>query len=103
MASIGIALAGDSHHTPEELIQDADVAMYRAKQKGGHRHAIFDRNMEVQITSQQERERELRDLVARREFVFWYQPIYRLATGRLQGFEALLRKKNSEGALESFS
>jgi len=102
MTSLGIALAGDDHQTPEEVIQDADVAMYRAKQDGGHRYAIFDRHMEVQVTSQQELERELRDLVASRDFVYWYQPIYRLSNGRLEGFESLLRRKMPTGALESF-
>jgi Amt family ammonium transporter len=101
-ASIGIALAGDNRQTPDELIQDADMAMYRAKQEGGHRYAIFDRHMEVQVTSQQERERELRDLVARRDYAYWYQPIYRLADGRLEGFESLLRHKTEAGAMESF-
>jgi diguanylate cyclase (GGDEF)-like protein/PAS domain S-box-containing protein len=102
LASVGIALANDDHHTPEEVIMDADVAMYRAKQEGGHRYAIFDRHMEVQVSSQQERERELRDLVANRDFVYWYQPIYRLANGKLEGFESLLRRKMPTGALESF-
>ncbi len=102
MTSLGIALAGDDHQTPEEVIQDADVAMYRAKQDGGHRYAIFDRHMEVQVTNQQELERELRDLVANRDFVYWYQPIYRLSNGRLEGFESLLRRKMPTGALESF-
>jgi Amt family ammonium transporter len=103
LASIGIAMAGDQHHLPDELIQEADLAMYRAKQEGGHRYAIFDRHMEVQVTSQQERERELRDLVAKHDFVYWYQPIYRLANGRLEGFEALLRRKTPAGSMESFS
>lgn len=102
VASVGIALAHDDHRTPEELIIDADVAMYRAKQEGGHRYAIFDRHMEVQISSQQERERELRAVVTNREFVYWYQPIYWLADGRLEGFESLLRRKMPSGALESF-
>jgi Amt family ammonium transporter len=101
LASIGIAVAAD-HLTPDELIQDADVAMYRAKQEGGHRFAIFDRHMEVQVTSQQAREQELRDLVTKREFVYWYQPIYRLADGRLEGFESLMRRKTPTGGVESF-
>jgi Amt family ammonium transporter len=103
LASVGIALATDQHRNADELIQEADLAMYRAKQEGGHRHAIFDRHLEVQVTSQQERERELRDLVARHDFVYWYQPIYRLATGRLEAFESLLRRKNASGAVESLS
>jgi EAL domain-containing protein (putative c-di-GMP-specific phosphodiesterase class I) len=58
--------------------------------------------MEVQVTSQQEREQELRDLVTKREFVYWYQPIYRLADGRLEGFESLMRRKMPTGGVESF-
>jgi len=100
--SIGIALAGEEHQNAERLIQDADTAMYRAKQQGGRGFAIFDAHMEIEVSSVQERERELRDLVARRAFAWWYQPIYHLATGRLQGFETLLRKPNSAGAMESF-
>jgi len=101
-ASIGIALAGEEHANAERLIQDADTAMYRAKQQGGRGYAIFDTHMEVEVSSVQERERELRDLVARRALAWWYQPIYHLATGRLEGFETLLRKPNSAGAMESF-
>jgi len=101
-ASIGIALAGEEHLNAERLIQDADTAMYRAKQQGGHGYAIFDTHMEVEVSSIQERERELRDLVARRAFAWWYQPIYRLATGRLEGFECLLRKPSPAGSMESF-
>lgn len=102
-ASIGIALAGEQHQTADELIQEADLAMYRAKQEGGHRYAIFDRHMEVQVSSQQERERELRELVVNHDLVYWYQPIYRLANGHLEGFEALIRRKTAAGAVESFN
>jgi EAL domain-containing protein (putative c-di-GMP-specific phosphodiesterase class I) len=89
-------------HLPEQIIRDADVAMYRAKQEGGNRYAVFDRRMEVQVSTEQDRERELRELVASHEFVYWYQPIYRLANGRLEGFEMLLRRKTASGAVESF-
>lgn len=101
-ASIGIALAGEKHQTPDELIQEADLAMYRAKQDGGHRYTIFDRHMEVQVTSQQQRERELREMVVNHDLVYWYQPIYRLANGRLEGFESLIQRKTAAGAVESF-
>ncbi|HEY3706219.1 MAG TPA: EAL domain-containing protein [Terracidiphilus sp.] len=100
-SSIGIAMAEDVH-LPEQIIRDADVAMYRAKQEGGNRYAVFDRRMEVQVSTEQDRERELRELVASHEFVYWYQPIYRLANGRLEGFEMLLRRKTASGAVESF-
>lgn len=100
--SIGAALAGDRHEAPDQLIRDADVAMYQAKQEGGHRYAIFDRPMEVHVSSKQERESELRRVISGREYEFRYQPIFRLATGRVEGFEALLRRRLPDGTLESF-
>ena len=87
-ASIGAAMAGPDHTAPELLIRDADFAMYRAKQAGGGRYEIFDKHLEVCVTSQQERERELRTALDKRLFAFRYQPIYRLATGKLEGFES---------------
>ena len=101
-ASLGVALCGEDHRVPEQLVRDADFAMYRAKQQGGHRFEIFDRYMQVHISSQQERERELRRVLDKREYAIWYQPFYRLETGRLEGFEALLRRRRSSGAFESF-
>ncbi|HWG19917.1 MAG TPA: EAL domain-containing protein [Terracidiphilus sp.] len=101
-ASIGIAMAGDDHPSAEQLIQDADAAMYRAKQEGGHRYMVFDRHMEVHASILQEKERELRDMVSRHDFSLWYQPIYRLATGRLEGFESLLRWRTAGGSVASF-
>ena len=62
--------------------------MYRAKQSGGGRYEIFDKHLEVCVTSQQERERELRYGLDKRLFEFLYQPIYRLHDGRLEGFES---------------
>lgn len=100
--SIGAALAAEHHETPDQLIRDADLAMYRAKQDGGHRFAIFDRPLEAHVSSQQERELELRRVVSKREYEFRYQPIFRLATGHVEGFEALLRWRRPDGSLESF-
>lgn len=100
--SIGAALATEHHETADQLIRDADLAMYRAKQDGGHRYAIFDRPLEAQVSSQQERESELRRVVSRREYEFRYQPIFRLATGQVEAFEALLRWRRPDGTLESF-
>lgn len=100
--SIGAALAADHHDCPEQLIRDADLAMYRAKREGGHRLAIFDRPLEAHVSSQQERETELRRVVSGREYEFRYQPIFRLANGHVEGFEALLRWRRQDGSLESF-
>jgi Amt family ammonium transporter len=99
VASIGVAMAGPDHTAPELLIRDADFAMYRAKQDGGARIEIFDRHLEVQVSSQQERERELRAALNNRQFAMWYQPIYRLVNGKLEGFEALLRWRRSNGEI----
>jgi diguanylate cyclase (GGDEF)-like protein len=101
-ASIGVAMAGPDHTAPELLVRDADFAMYTAKQAGGGRYEIFDKQMEGHVSSQQEREREIRNVVERREFEVWYQPIYRLLTGKLEGFESLLRWRRADGSVDSF-
>jgi diguanylate cyclase (GGDEF)-like protein/PAS domain S-box-containing protein len=102
-ASIGAAMAGPDHTAAEMLIRDADFAMYRAKQSGGGRYEVFDKHLEVCVTSQQERERELRTALDKRQFAFRYQPIYRLASGKLEGFESLLCLRRADGTIESFS
>ena len=102
-ASIGVAMAGPDHTGPESLVRDADYAMYRAKQEGGGRYEIFDKHLEVRVSSQQERERELRSVLSKRQFEIWYQPIYRLDSGKLVGFESLLRWRRADGTADSFS
>ena len=101
-ASIGVAMASSDHAAPELLVRDADYAMYSAKQEGGGRYEIFDKHLEVHFTSQQDRERELRHVLDQRQFEFWYQPIFRLQSGRLEGFESLLRWRRSDGSVDSF-
>ena len=100
--SIGAAMAGAEHDDADQLVRDADMAMYRAKQEGGHRFAIYDAPLEANVSSRQERETELRRVVSAREFELRYQPIFRLATGHVEGFEALLRWRRADGTLESF-
>src|SRR5208282_5667889 len=99
-ASIGAAMAGPDHTASEMLIRDADFAMYRAKQSGGGRYEVFDKHLEVCVTSQQERERELRIALEKRQFTFLYQPIYRLTNGKLEGFESLLCLRRADGSIE---
>jgi Amt family ammonium transporter len=101
-ASIGVAMAGPDHTSPELLIRDADFAMYSAKQAGGGRYQIFDVHMEGHVSNQQELERELRSVVENRQLEVWFQPIYRLQTGKLDAFEALLRWRRSDGSVDSF-
>lgn len=101
-ASIGVAMAGPDHVAPELILRDADFAMYRAKQDGGGRFEIFDKTLKLQVTHQQERERELRQALDKREFEIWYQPIFRLQGGKLEGFESQLRWRREDGSVESF-
>ncbi len=101
-ASIGAAMASPEHTTAEMLLRDADFALYRAKQAGRGRYEIFDKHLEVFVNSQQERERELRSAVEKRQFVFEYEPIYRLADGKLEGFESFLRLRRADGTVENF-
>jgi Amt family ammonium transporter len=102
-ASIGVAIAGPDHAVPELLIRDADFAMYRAKQDGGGRFDIFDKQLEVHVASLQERERELRQVLEKRLFEIWYQPIFRLQTGKLEGFESVLCWRREDGSVASLS
>ncbi len=100
--SIGAALAGPEHTSPDLLIRDADFAMYRAKQSGGGRYEIFDKHLEITITNQQERERELRYRLEKRLLEFRYQPIFRLQSRMVLGFECQLRWRGPEGAVDRF-
>lgn len=101
-ASIGVALAGPDHVAPELLIRDADFAMYRAKQDGGGKFEVFDKSLQVHAINRRERERELRNLLDTRCYEVWYQPIYRLSTGKVEGFESMLRWRKQDGSVESF-
>lgn len=90
-ASIGIALPGPHYQQPEELLRDADAAMYRAKDEGRHRAAVFDDRLRREVLSLLEMEGDLRRALSRNEFVPFYQPIVALDDGRTVGYEALLR------------
>ena len=101
-ASIGAAMAGPDHTSADLLLRDADFAMYRAKQAGGARYEIYDKHLEVYVTSHRERERELHSAVSKRQFVFQFQPMYRLASGMLEGFESILNLRRADGSLDTF-
>lgn len=98
--SIGIANGSGGSHTPEELIRDADTAMYRAKTEGKAQYRVFDRAMHDKAVARLQLEADLRRAMARDnlddEFHIVYQPVIRLKDGRLEGFEALLRWDNPE-------
>lgn len=90
-ASIGIALKDEKYRMPEEILRDADIAMYRAKSAGKARHEIFNHEMHEQVNKRLRLETELRLALERGEFRVFYQPIMHLTTNRLIGFESLVR------------
>jgi len=90
-ASLGIAVADGSNATPEALVRDADVAMYRAKARGGGFHETFDADLRRQALKRMDTESALRRGTALREFIVHYQPEVHLATDRVVGVEALVR------------
>jgi diguanylate cyclase (GGDEF)-like protein/PAS domain S-box-containing protein len=94
-ASIGIAIYNPSYQSPEELLRDADTAMYSAKALGKGRYEIFDANMRANTIARLQLETELRRGLERREFENYYQVIVSLTTGRIWGFEALVRWRHS--------
>ena len=94
--SIGIALAAEHYKHPEELLRDADSAMYRAKADGRHRYAVFDEGLRREAVSLLEVENDLRRGLTRDEFVAYYQPVVNLADGSVAGYEALMRWRHPQ-------
>jgi diguanylate cyclase (GGDEF)-like protein len=95
-ASIGIALARPDA-APEDIVRDADVAMYRAKADGSGGHAVFDAAMHAQVLRRLDMEGELRRAIEARSLQVAYQPIVQTASGRIAGFEALCRWPDARG------
>src|SRR5258708_5288899 len=89
--SIGIALSNSSYEQPEEILRDADTAMYRAKSLGKARYEVFDADMRASLMARLQLETDLRRALERGEFRNFYQPIVALVSGEIAGFEALSR------------
>lgn len=89
--SIGIAIAGADYRTADEVLHDADVALYRAKDAGRNRFVLFDDAMHQSAMDVLDLEQALRDALLRDEFEPWFQPIVRLDDESVVGYEALLR------------
>ncbi|HEX8719961.1 MAG TPA: EAL domain-containing protein [Pyrinomonadaceae bacterium] len=90
-ASVGIAPSTTGYERPDDILRDADTAMYRAKSLGKSRHEVFDKEMHTRAVNLLNLETDLRRALDRREFSVYYQPIVSLEAGAVQGFEALLR------------
>ena len=97
--SIGIAMGAPSYGHSEELLRDADTAMYRAKSSGKACHVIFEPRMRDQATSRLRLDTELRRAIEHNQLKLVYQPVVALETGRLSGFEALLRWQRADGEI----
>jgi len=89
-ASVGVALTS-AEVSAEDLIRNADIAMYRAKNNGKSCCELFDSNMHAQVMTRLQMEADLRRALERQEFRLYYQPVVALATGAVEGFEALVR------------
>jgi diguanylate cyclase (GGDEF)-like protein/PAS domain S-box-containing protein len=90
-ASIGIAVLTPEYERPEDLLRDADTAMYRAKSMGPACHVMFNHGMHQFVMARLQLETDLRRALERGQLQVWYQPFIDLRTGEVSGFEALLR------------
>jgi diguanylate cyclase (GGDEF)-like protein/PAS domain S-box-containing protein len=90
-ASIGIAMSTSNYSRAEDILRDAETAMYRAKAQGGSQAVVFDQAMHAHALERLTLESDLRQAVERQEFVVHYQPVVSLADGSVTGFEALVR------------
>ena len=103
-ASIGIALSSTGYDRPEDILRDADTAMYRAKENGKGRYEVFDKDMHAKAVSRLRLERDLREAVDNNQFCVHYQPIVNLCSGKISGFEALVRWNHPvDGVISPYS
>jgi diguanylate cyclase (GGDEF)-like protein len=100
-ASIGIALSPGDGMTSGELMRNADLALYRAKEDGGGVHRFFEREMDRQAQKRRDMELDLRRAFANGEFELHYQPLVDIATDRICGFESLLRWRHPDKGMIS--
>ncbi len=100
-ASIGIASSRTSYNRPEDILRDADIAMYRAKLLGKSRYEIFNTDMHLQAVARLQLENELRRAIELQELRVYYQPLVSLSTGTIVGFEALVRWQHPQRGLLS--
>ncbi len=98
-ASIGVALSRESGSLPEEIIRDADTAMYRAKRNGRAQHAVFDPEMHRETLRRLEIEQDLRVAIETGRLRLQFQPQFRLSSSRVIGLEALVRWQHEEKGL----
>ena len=97
--SVGITTSNGEHKSAQELLREANTAMYRAKRSGKDRLAVFNQEMQAEAMARLRLENDLRRAIKNNEFELWYQPIVTLELGQLTGFEALIRWLHPERGL----
>ncbi len=90
-ASIGVVIIDEADLSANELLRDADAALYHAKSKGRNRHEYFDQEMRKRVVQRVQLGNELREAIRQDQFEVYYQPIVDIAAGNLHSFEALIR------------
>lgn len=98
-ASIGIVLGRPDYQRPEQMLRDADTAMYRAKAAGKGKHVVFDEQMHAEARQRFDLQSDMRGALERGEFRIHYQPVVSLRDGRWLGCEALLRWQHPKRGL----
>ncbi len=98
-ASIGITFSTTGYNSAEDVLRDADIAMYRAKSQGTAHYEIFNTDMHAQAIALLQLETDLRLGIERQEFRLQYQPIVLLESGKIAGFEALIRWQHPQKGL----
>ncbi|MGN6692068.1 MAG: putative bifunctional diguanylate cyclase/phosphodiesterase, partial [Sphingopyxis sp.] len=98
-ASLGISLATDASMMMETMVRQADIAMYHCKDEGRNRHIWFEHGMEMAVQVRNQIESGIRDGMPRGEFIPYFEPQVDIATGRLVGFEMLMRWESREYGL----
>ncbi len=100
-ASIGIVLTTNKYHSSEAILRDADIAMYRAKERGKARYQVFNRSLHDMVSKAMQLENELREAIHNKELILYYQPIVAIQDRSIQGFEALIRWNHPQRGLVS--
>jgi diguanylate cyclase (GGDEF)-like protein len=100
-ASVGVASGDPGQQTADDVLRNADLAMYIAKGRGKARYAVFESGMHAAVVERLELEADLRQALGRGEFFLRYQPVVRLADGSVVGMEALIRWKRAGGDVVS--
>jgi len=90
-ASIGVVIGSTAYQCADDMLHDADSAMYRAKALGGARHVVFNEQIRLSLIASGQLERDLRLACERNEFTLGFEPMVCLRTGNVHGYEALLR------------